>query len=72
MGLTEIILIVVVVVLLFGAKRIPEIAKAVGRAAFEYKKAKQALENEAEELHNSVEKTSVEKPENKETQNGNK
>ena len=40
LGFTEILLIVVVVLLLFGAKRIPELAKALGRASNEYKKAK--------------------------------
>ena len=40
LGITEILLIVVVVVLLFGGKRIPEIARALGRASYEYKKAK--------------------------------
>ena len=31
-GIPEIILIVVVVLLLFGAKRIPELARSLGRA----------------------------------------
>ena len=39
-GLPEIALIVFVALLLFGAKRIPELAKALGRASNEYKKAK--------------------------------
>jgi len=38
-GTGELIVILVVVVLLFGAKRIPEIAKGLGRASHEFKKA---------------------------------
>ncbi|MDR3112169.1 MAG: twin-arginine translocase TatA/TatE family subunit [Elusimicrobiota bacterium] len=54
-GFTEVLLILVVILLLFGAKRIPEIAKAIGRAAFEYKKAKETIKKESEELMKTVE-----------------
>ena len=37
LGLTEIALILVVVLVLFGGKRIPELAKALGKAQYEYK-----------------------------------
>lgn len=56
LGLTEIILILVVVLILFGGKRIPELAKALGKAQYEYKKAKEMLQNEAKELKDTVEK----------------
>ena len=56
LGVTEIILILVVVLVLFGGKRIPELAKALGRAQYEYKKAKETLQSEANELKESVEK----------------
>lgn len=36
-GTWEIILILVVVVLLFGAKRIPELMRGIGRGAREFK-----------------------------------
>lgn len=51
-GIQEIALILIVILLLFGAKRIPELAKAFGRASYEFKKAKAAIEKEAEELTN--------------------
>jgi sec-independent protein translocase protein TatA len=35
-GFTEILVILAVILLLFGAKRIPEIAKALGRASHEF------------------------------------
>lgn len=60
LGLTEIILILVVVLILFGGKRIPELAKALGKAQYEYKKAKEILQNEAQELKETVEKAAAE------------
>lgn len=55
LGIPEIVLIAVVVLLLFGAKRIPELARSLGRAQHEYRKAKNALKEEAESLQKSVE-----------------
>ncbi|HIS88705.1 TPA: twin-arginine translocase TatA/TatE family subunit [Candidatus Avigastranaerophilus faecigallinarum] len=62
LGITEIILILVVIILLFGGKRIPEIARALGRASYEYKKAKDVIKKETEELKNAIE-DNQEKPE---------
>ncbi|MDO4162425.1 MAG: twin-arginine translocase TatA/TatE family subunit [Pseudomonadota bacterium] len=59
LGLSEILLILVVVLILFGGKRIPELAKALGKAQYEYKKAKELLQNEAQELKDSVEKAAA-------------
>ncbi len=56
-GFSEVILILVVVLLLFGANRIPELAKAFGRAAYEYKKAKELLKKEAEDFTDVAEKS---------------
>ncbi|MBQ4122537.1 twin-arginine translocase TatA/TatE family subunit [bacterium] len=53
-GIQEIILILAVALLLFGAKRIPEIARAFGRASYEFKKAKQTIQKEAEELTDAI------------------
>lgn len=49
-GIQEITLILIVMLLLFGSKRIPELAKALGRASYEFKKAKETIKKEAEEL----------------------
>ena len=56
LGLTEILVIFVAILLLFGAKRIPEIARALGRASHEFKKAKHEIINETEELKDAAEK----------------
>ena len=62
LGITEILLILVVIILLFGGKRIPEIARALGRASYEYKKAKNVIQKETQEIKNAIEETG-EKPE---------
>lgn len=58
LGFTEILLIFVVILLLFGGKRIPELARNFGRASYEFKKAKAAIEKEANELKNEIENIS--------------
>ena len=56
LGITEILLIVVVILFLFGGKRIPEIARALGRASYEYKKAKNIIKEEANGIKEATEK----------------
>ncbi|MBQ4329386.1 MAG: twin-arginine translocase TatA/TatE family subunit [Lentisphaeria bacterium] len=48
MGLstTEILVVVIVILILFGAKKIPELARSLGRASYEFKKAKEDIANE--------------------------
>lgn len=53
-GIQEITLILIVILLLFGGKRIPELARAFGKASYEFKKAKQTIQKEAEELTDAV------------------
>lgn len=55
-GFTEILLIVLFVLLVFGAKRIPELARALGRASYEFRKAKETLASESDELSRAAEK----------------
>lgn len=61
LGITEITLILIVILLLFGSKRIPELARALGKASYEYKKAKDIIKKEADEIKESLE-DSGEKP----------
>jgi sec-independent protein translocase protein TatA len=39
LGTTELLLILAVVILLFGAKKLPELAKGLGKSVKEFKKA---------------------------------
>lgn len=54
LGIQEIALILIVILLLFGGKRIPELARAFGKASYEFKKAKETIKKEAEEIENEV------------------
>ena len=51
LGLPEILLILLVVLLVFGAKRIPEIARALGKASLEFKKAKSEIQKETDSFY---------------------
>ena len=44
LGVQELLLIFLTILLLFGAKKIPEIAKGLGQALKEFKKAKQDVD----------------------------
>ncbi len=60
LGPMEIALIIVVLVLLFGAKKIPELARSLGRASQEYKKAKEDFLKEVNQPAEDVMKDAVE------------
>ena len=73
LSLTEILVIFIAILLLFGAKRIPEIARALGRASHEFKKAKDDIINETEELRDAAEKgAALEDRASEKTQDGKK
>ena len=62
LGSTEMIIIAVVVLVLFGAKKVPELMKGVGTGIKEFKKASRDVQDE---LHRSMEEpapTPVRKP----------
>lgn len=46
LGTGELIIILVVVLLLFGAKRLPDLARGVGKSLSEFKKASKEAEND--------------------------
>ena len=49
LGWQEIILILLIVLLLFGAKKIPELAKSLGKGVKEFKKGLKEIESTEEE-----------------------
>ena len=53
LGIGEIILILVIFLLLFGAKRLPEFARSLGKSLKEFKKATTDITNEIESSVNS-------------------
>ncbi len=48
LGPTEIILIILVLLLLFGGKKIPELMKGLGKGMNEFKKAKEEMDEDDE------------------------
>jgi sec-independent protein translocase protein TatA len=62
LGGGEIILILAVVLLMFGAKKLPELAKGLGQGIKEFKKATKDVTSE---MHNAMEETPVAPPQRK-------
>lgn len=69
LSITEIMVILIVVLLLFDSKRIPELAKALGRASHEFKKAKDGIMNETQEMMDAAEKNAEAEDQLKEKKN---
>ncbi len=46
LGMPEILLILLIVILLFGAKKIPELARGLGRGIREFKDASKEIKSE--------------------------
>jgi sec-independent protein translocase protein TatA len=49
-GMPELLIILLVILLLFGAKRLPELARGLGKGIREFKNATKHVENEFKEL----------------------
>jgi sec-independent protein translocase protein TatA len=45
-GFWEIVVILLIILILFGAAKLPEIGRALGKAIYEFKKAGKGLEEE--------------------------
>ena len=54
LGAPEVVLIFLVVVLLFGANKIPKIARSTGEAMGEFQKGREEVEQELEEIRDGA------------------
>jgi sec-independent protein translocase protein TatA len=54
LGPPELLLIAGVLILLFGASKLPKLARSMGSATGEFKKGRQEVEEELEEIQNGV------------------
>jgi sec-independent protein translocase protein TatA len=50
LGAQELLLILVIILVLFGAKRIPEIARGLGKSMSEFKKGVQSVDAELKDV----------------------
>lgn len=57
LGAGEIILILLVILLLFGAKKIPELAQGLGKGMKEFKKSLKDVEDELKNTDDEIKKT---------------
>ena len=63
LGPWEIALVILVIIILFGGKKLPELARGLGLGLREFKKAKQEIKDEVKNVADEVE--DVEKEINK-------
>ncbi len=59
-GGPELLLIVVAIIILFGAAKIPELARSLGKATGEFKKGQKEIERELTEAEKSIKETPAE------------
>ncbi len=59
-GVSELLVLFFIVLLFFGAKRIPEVAKALGKASREFKKARDGVMEEFEQETQELKKEPAE------------
>ena len=64
-GQTEIILVIIVLIILFGASKIPELARSVGKSTGEFKKAQKEAEISYKEFEESLKNTTPDVKESK-------
>lgn len=67
MGTPELVLIFVALLLLFGAKKLPELARGIGKSMGEFKKAREEFEHE---ITKTEQETRLKEPAGKETHQG--
>jgi len=60
LGPWEIALIILVIIILFGGKKLPELARGLGLGLREFKKAKQEIKDEVKNVTDEVEDTEKE------------
>jgi sec-independent protein translocase protein TatA len=66
-GTTELLVILFIILLVFGSKKLPELAKGLGKGINEFKRASQEIQNELD--INAPLKEAKKEPEKKEEDN---
>ncbi|HSI65150.1 MAG TPA: twin-arginine translocase TatA/TatE family subunit, partial [Candidatus Saccharimonadia bacterium] len=66
-GTTEMIIVAILVLVLFGAKKLPTFARSLGKSMGEFKKAREEFEHELTNAQDDVLNTPTKQPEQKRT-----
>lgn len=61
MGMGELVVILLIVLILFGASRLPQIARALGKSIKEFKKGVKEIEDDIKEITKDEEDSSTKK-----------
>ena len=69
LGGPEILIIFILILLLFGAKKIPELARGLGKSMGEFKKAREEFEREITTAEREASTPPVKEPSGKEARN---
>ncbi len=64
-GTTEMIIVAILVLVLFGAKKLPTFARSLGKSMGEFKKAREEFEHELTSAQDDVLNTPTKQPEQK-------
>ena len=54
-GISELLIIFLIALLIFGPRKLPELGKSIGRALFEFKKASNEFQKTITELNKEIE-----------------
>jgi len=65
-GTNELLLILAIILLIFGPKKLPDLARSLGRAINEFRKASSGVTNEVENIKKDVEEATQAKATKKE------
>lgn len=54
-GISELLIIFIIALLIFGPRRLPELGRSIGKALFEFKKASNEIQKNISELNKEIE-----------------
>ena len=67
-GTTELLVILFIILLVFGSKKLPELAKGLGKGINEFKRASQEIQSELD-INAPLKESKKEEPDKKEDEN---
>lgn len=65
LGTPELVIIGILILILFGAKKLPMFARSLGKSMGEFKKAREEFENELHRAQEEVERPTIQEPRQK-------